>query len=77
MTAVSLNAVNEIVEQHYIPAFKRTQAEQRLHMERWRGVTNPMPFFDWWPLLGRAVAAPSNIESRLSRAWRELCTGDL
>lgn len=76
MSVINLNTVNELLEKYYIPALKRERAEQRLYMERWYGMRNPMPFFNWWPWLGKAVAAPADVRSRLFRAWRELRTGE-
>ncbi len=76
MAVLNLNTVNELVRSHYIPALERSAAESRLYMERRYGMS-PMPFFDWWPWISKAVAAPADVRSRLSRAWRELRTGDL
>lgn len=77
MAVLNLNIINDLVRQYYVPALERSAAEDRLHMERWFGMRNPMPFFDWWPWISKAVAVRTDAKSRLSRAWRELRTGDL
>lgn len=77
MSALSLNTVNEIMQQYYLPALAMARDEQRLYMERQYGMYNPMPFFDWWPWLTKAIAAPADAKSRLHGAWRVLRVGEL
>ena len=53
MNAVSLETVDAIMRQHYMPAIEDwlnyAAAERRVRLEIRYGMPNIMPRFDWWP----------------------------